>query len=214
VLVPFAVGALLLGALLSTLRGARSPLPRAVVVAWLAPYALVGCAFYASDAERWTFLLPLLWLCVAVSPRPRHVLAAVAAIAVANAIVWLPVARDDGVRVRARLAAAHLVDGDLVIGPGHGWDEYLGFYEGPRVVPFPLVYWAGRVGGAAPLGPAVAAAAATAPRVFVARFADDGDPMGWKELTQFGITRDNARALLPPGELVDVGDGHFELRRR
>jgi len=43
--------------------------------------------------------------------------------------------------------------------------------------------------------------------VYVARFADDGDPMGWKELVQFGITRDNAHALLPPGHAVPVGDG-------
>jgi hypothetical protein len=212
VLAQFAVGALLLGLLLSTLRGARSPLPRAVVLAWLVPYALVGCAFYASDAERWTFLLPLFWLLVAATPRPRRALAAVAAVALANAVVWLPVARDDGVRVRARRAAAHLADGDLVIGPGHGWDEYIGFYEGPRVVPFPLVYWAGKLGGAAPLAHAVEVAAAGAPRVFVARFADDGDPMGWKELALFGITRANAGPLLPAGELIDVGDGLQQLR--
>jgi hypothetical protein len=213
VLAPFAVGALLLGGLLSSLRGARSPLPRAVVVAWLVPYALVGCAFYASDAERWTFLLPLLWLAVAATPRPRLAVAAVAAVAVANAIVWLPVARDDGIRVRAHQAAAHFADGDLVIGPGHGWDEYIGFYDGPRVTPFPLVYWAGKLGGRAPLARAVTAAVARAPRVFVARFDDDGDPMGWKELVQFGVTRANAHSLLPPGALVDIGDGIRELRR-
>jgi hypothetical protein len=215
VLGQFTVGALLLALLLSSLRGARSPLPRVVVLAWLGPYALVGCAFYASDAERWTFLLPLLWLLVAATPRPRRVFVSIAALAAANAIVWLPVARDDSMRLRARRAAAHLADGDLVIGPGHGWDEYIGFYEGPRVVPFPLVYWAGRLGGTGPLARAVAAAAVATParRFFVARLDDDGDPMGWKELALFGVTRGNVRALLPPGELVDVGDGLRQLRR-
>ena len=43
--------------------------------------------------------------------------------------------------------------------------------------------------------------------LYLARFADDGDPMGWKELRQFGIDRANARALLPPGRFVPVGDG-------
>jgi hypothetical protein len=211
VLVPFAVGALLLGMALTLVRGARSPLPRAVVAAWLLPYALVGCVFYASDAERWTFLLPLLWLAVAATPRPRHALAVMLAIALANTIVWLPVARDDRLRVQARRAAVHLADGDLVIGPGHGWDEYIGFYEGPRVVPFPLVYWVGRLGGRAPLARELAVAAARTPRVFLARCNDDRDPLGWKELVQFGITRDNLRALLPPGELVAIGDGLCQL---
>ena len=36
--------------------------------------------------------------------------------------------------------------GDLVVGPGHGWDEYLGFYDRARGHAVPLVYWAGAVG--------------------------------------------------------------------
>jgi hypothetical protein len=206
VLGQFAVGAIALGLLASSLRPA---LPRAIVLAWLVPYSLVGLAFYASDAERWTFLLPLLWLSVVAS---RRAVAAIAVITVANAVFWIPIARDDTLRRRASAAATHLADGDLVIGPGHGWDEYIGFYDGPRVTPFPLVYWAGKLGGRDALERAITDAAAHAPRVFVARFSDDADPMGWKELVQFGITRDNARLLLPSQNTIDVGDGLQQLR--
>src|SRR5262249_2157277 len=113
VLGQFAVGALVLAWLLWARRGARLPLPRAVVLAWLVPYALVGCAFYASDAERWTFLLPLAWL--AASARPRRALAVAAALVVATAGVWLPTARDATLRTRAQ-APARLLQ------PGHGSD--------------------------------------------------------------------------------------------
>jgi hypothetical protein len=196
----FAVGA---AAALALATGARRPLSRAATAAWIVPYALVGVAFYASDAERWTFLLPLAWL--AAAAHPRRALAVAAGIALANVAVWLPTARDATLRLRAGAAAQKLADGDVVVGPGHGWDEYIGFYDGPRVTPFPLVYWAGAVGRDAL--PATLARVAAGHRLFVARFADDGDPMGWKELRLFGITRDNARALLPAGHDVDVGDG-------
>ena len=197
----FAVGAAA-AALLAT--GARRPLSRAATAAWIVPYALVGVAFFASDAERWTFLLPLLWL--AAAAHPRRALATAALVFAANVVLWLPTARDTTLRTRADAAARHLADGDVVVGPGHGWDEYIGFYQGPRVTTFPLVYWAGAVGAQAL--PSTLARAAAGHRLFVARFADDdADPMGWKQLRLFAITRDNARALLPPGTTVPVGDG-------
>jgi hypothetical protein len=217
VLACFAAGAAALAMLLSSLRAARPLLPRAAVVAWLVPYASVGCAFYASDAERWTFLLPLLWLAVAPTEKFRRVAVTVAAVALANAVVWIPSARDRTLRDRASRAATHLADGDLVIGPGHGWDEYLGFYDGPRITPLPLVYFAGKLSSRDALARAIADAVAHAPRTFVARFpdshGDDGDPLGWKELSQFGVTRENVRSLLPPGNLTDAGDGLQELTR-
>jgi hypothetical protein len=196
----FAVGAVAAGALAACV---RRPLPRAAMAAWLVPYALVGVAFYASDAERWTFLLPLLWL--AAAARPRLALGVAAFALAANLVLWLPTARDATLRTRAAAAATQLRDGDVVVGPGHGWDEYIGFYEGPRVVTFPLVYWAGAVGRDAL--PDAIARAAGGHRLFLARFTDDGDPMGWKELRQFGITPANARTLLPAGHAVPVGNG-------
>ena len=202
----FAVGA---AAALALAGCARRPLGRAATAAWIVPYALVGVGFWSSDAERWTFLLPLVWL--AAAARPRRALAVAALVFAANVALWLPAARDATVRARARAAARHLADGDLVLGPGHGWDEYLGFYDGPRVTPFPLVYWAGAVGKAAlpsEIARAVAAARAARHAVFLARLSpDDPDPMGWKELRLFDVTRANVRALLPPGRVTPVGDG-------
>jgi len=196
----FAVGAAAAIALATCM---RRPLSRAATLAWVRPYALVGVAFWASDAERWTFLLPVAWL--AASARPRRALAVAALVFVANLVVWLPTARDATVRVRAEAASRHLADGDVVVGPGHGWDEYIGFWSGPRITTVPLVYWAGAVGPAAL--PSTLARALAGRRVFIARLVDDGDPMGWKELRRFDITPANARALLPPGHAVPIGDG-------
>jgi hypothetical protein len=196
----FAVGAMAAAALATCM---RAPLPRHARAAWILPYALVGVAFWASDAERWIFLLPLAWL--AAAAQPERALAIAGFVFAANLVLWLPTARDQTIRRHASAAAAHLADGDVVIGPGHGWDEYVGFYDGPSVTNVPLVYWAGAVGVAAL--PSTIARLAAGRRVFVARFADDGDPMGWKELVRFGINRDNARGLLPTGHAVAVGDG-------
>jgi hypothetical protein len=204
----FAVGAAAAAALLAT---ARRPLPRAATWAWLAPYSLVGLVFYASDAERWVFQLPLLWL--AASARPRSATVIAIGLVAANAALWLPTARDERIRLRAEAAAQLVGDGDLVIGPGHGWDEYIGFFDGARVQTFPLIYWAGAVGRAqlpARLAQTVAQTRQQGHRVFLARLRDDGDPMGWKELRQFGVGPAEARALLPAGRAVAVGD---ELER-
>ncbi len=198
--VAFAVGAAAAIALATCM---RRPLPRAATLAWIAPYALVGVAFWSSDAERWTFLLPLAWL--AAAARPRRALAVAAAIFAANVILWLPTARDATLRARAVAAARHLHPGDAVVGPGHGWDEYVGFYDTSGARPFPLVYFAGALGPGAL--PSALADAARGHRLFVARFADDGDPMGWKELRRFGIDRSNVRTLLPPGHAAPIGDG-------
>lgn len=203
----FAVGA---AALVSLATCARRPFGRLALAAWIAPYALVGLLFYGSDAERWTFLLPLLWLAAAAG-RPRRARIVAAAVAAANLALWMPTAREAAVRARAEAAARHVADGDLVIGPGHGWDEYIGFWGGPRVRALPLVYWAGAVGRArlpAVVAREVAAARAGGHAVWLARLhGDDGDPLGWKELRLFGIGPAEARALLPPGRARDAGDG-------
>jgi hypothetical protein len=205
VAVAFAVG---LAAALALATCMRRPLPRAVVVAWVAPYALVAVRFFGSDAERWVFLLPLAWL--AAAARPRRALTIAALVAVANVASWLPAARDATFRDRAVAAAAHLEPGDLVIGPGHGWDEYLGFYDRSGVTPLPLIYCAGAYGVAALpdlFAGAVATTRAAGHRVYLARLVDDGDPNGWKELRQFGVTPATARRLLPRGHAVAIGAG-------
>ena len=205
VVAAFAVG---LAALVALATGMRRPLPRAVVIAWVAPYALVALRFFGSDAERWVFLLPLAWL--AAAAQPRRALTVAALVAVANVALWLPAARDATFRDRAVAAAAQLEPGDLVIGPGHGWDEYLGFYDRSGVTPLPLIYCAGAYGVAALpdlFAGAVATTRAAGHRVYLARLVDDGDPNGWKELAPLGITPATARQLLPRGHAVTIGAG-------
>jgi hypothetical protein len=214
VLGQFLVGAVALLALARLARRGGAPLGPGATWAWAIPYAAVGMAFFASDAERWVFLLPLGWLSVAAAGRPGRALAVAGLLAVANLVLWLPVARDDGFRARARLASRHLRAGDLVICPGHGWDEYLGFYEGPPVEIFPLVYYAGALGGRAPLAQALAAARARAERrgarALAVRLDDRRDPLGWKELRPFGVTPVTVGELVP-GRRVPLGDGVAEI---
>jgi hypothetical protein len=222
VLALFAIGAAAAAALAWTVAArepatARLPLGRAATAAWLVPYAAVGGAFFASDAERWVFLLPLGWLTVATARRRAGAALAIAAlVAAVNVAVTLPRARDDGWRVRAAAASRQARAGDLVVSPGHGWDELIGFYDGPAVEPFPLVYYAGATGGRAALAATLGARAATTRarggRVLLVRLDDGSDPMGWKELRPFGVTPSDVAGLLPAGTRVALGDGVEELR--
>src|SRR6185503_12893071 len=120
-------------------RKTRLPLGGAATATWAISYGAVGVAFFASDAERWIFLLPLLWLTASTAPRFRLRALVIAALLVGtNFALFLPRARDGSWRVLASRAASHAHPNDLVISPGHSWDEYLGFYDGPQVEPFPL----------------------------------------------------------------------------
>jgi hypothetical protein len=212
--VPGALALILLGRIAAS---APAALGRAASLAWAIPYGAVGVAFFASDQERWVFLLPLFWLQVAAArPRARTALAVACALGALNVAVWLPRARDSSWRDRARVAASHARAGDLIVSPGHGWDEYLGFYDGPPVGHYPLVFHAGRLGSVPALTRDLAAAVADARRrghdVLLVRFDPDGDPMGWKELRPFGVTPENARALLPDDREVPLGDGVYRLQ--
>jgi hypothetical protein len=184
----FAVGAAALAALLRLAWAGGLPLGRNGTLVWAAGYGAVGVAFFPSDHERWIFLLPLLWLSVAAAARVRSTAALAAGLLVANLALWGPRARDGEWRRRAEAATAHLQPGDLLISPGHGWDEYVGFWSGPEVRRFPLAFWAGELGSREALEARLFRELASAPRVVLVRMGDDGDPMGWKELRLFGVT--------------------------
>lgn len=167
------------------------------LLAWFVPFALLGVSYFPSDHERWIFVLPLLWFLVGCAPRRRDPFV-VLVIAVANLALWLPVAKDRAPLERAAAVRPLLLPGDLVIAPGHAWDELVGFeapIASPGIVRLPLVYHA----GITPELPAyVAHARAAAPRTILLRLdGSDVDPRGWKDLAAFGITRDNVGALLP-----------------
>jgi hypothetical protein len=207
----FLVGAGALAVMLALGRRGGAPLGRAVTLGWLLPYAAVGVAFFPSDPERWIFLLPLGWLSVAAAARARATWGLACVLVCVNLALWLPRAADDSWRRRAEAASAHLRPGDLVVSPGHGWDEYVGFWSGPETRAFPLVYFAGALGGRAPLAARISEEMARAPRTVLLRGDDDGDPMGWKELRLFGIAPADLPSLVP-GERVVLGDGVSYLR--
>lgn len=167
------------------------------LLAWAVPFVLLGVSYFPSDHERWIFVLPLLWYLVARTPRRRDPFV-VLTMAVANLALWLPVARDRAPLARAAAVRPLLSPGDLVISPGHAWDELVAFEQpvaAPGIVRLPLVYHA----GITPELPAyIARARAQAPRTILLRLdGSDADPRGWKDLRAFGIARDNVDALLP-----------------
>ena len=195
--------------------GAAFVVGRAAALCWALPYAAVGVAFFASDSERWLFLLPLAWMLAgdgaARSPgRLRAGLLLGAGLLALSLGLGLPRAHDPSRRQRADAAAALMADGDLVVSPGHGWDEYVGFYSPRRVERFPMIYFCGALGGreamTAELALRVERARQAGHRVYWLRGDEPATREGWKDLALFGVTPASAPALLP-GRPVAVAAG-------
>lgn len=206
----FLLGLVPLGALLVAARAGRATLRKLdgnALLTWTAPYAAVGVAFFGADPERWIFVLPAGWIVAAalLLDRTRASRAAAAVLAWVGLFnlctaVW-PAHRDQWPRQKAEATAALLRDGDLVIFPGHSWDEYIVFYGKAHIEPFPVSYYAARDGvaaGWARLDRELAAARARGGRVFCARVFDDADedPRGFWELGTVGVARAALKARL------------------
>ena len=178
-------------------RRALAPLPTRALLAWAAPYALLGFLFFATDPERWLFLLPLIWLLFAAARPGRWAQPLAAALVAVNLVTAvIPGMTDIGPRWRARAVEAVVDDGDLVIFPGHDWDEYIGFYDPRNVRVFPLTFFIGAFGvngGLAKLERAIGHARARGGQVWVVRvYDDDPGPRGWNELALLGFGRETA----------------------
>jgi hypothetical protein len=196
--------ALLVGVIVAR-RGALPPLPRTPLAVWIGAYAAMALGFFGADHERWLFVLPPLWLlasaAISTLARPSLVAAAaVALLAAANAATAIgPATRERWDRTRAEDAAAVMSDGDLVIFPGHSWDEYVGFYPRRDLEPLPLAYYAGVLGPGgclARLDREVAAARRRHARIWALRLDDaDGTP-GFYELASLGLSRSSLGAVL------------------
>lgn len=219
VLLGLAALAVLVGAAVRARRG-LTHLPAPALVAWSAPYVVMALAFFGSDHERWLFVLPPLWLVGAAAlgrSRRGAVVGAllVAGIAAANWRGAIGPAMDyTWDQTRADAATEPMRDGDLVVFPGHGWDEYVGFHSGRKVVPLPLVYYAGVLGAAgceARLLADVRAARARGARVWAVRLPVGGEPApgerdegGLVELARLGLDRAALGRLLSRFALTPV----------
>ena len=108
--------------------------------------------------------------------------------------------------------------GDLLVSPGHSWDEYIGFYRPVPLDRFPMIYFCGKLGGREPmrveLGRRVADARARGARVFLARLDEPASSAGWKELALFDVAPATVDALLPAGRRVAVAPGLERLDPR
>ena len=213
-LVPLA--ALFVGAVSSFGRRVRERLDLRALGWWAAPYAILGIAFFGADPERWIFVLPAGWILAAALvlqlPRPsRAVVAVLVWVGAFNltTAIW-PAHRDEWPKQKAELTANQLRDGDLLIFPGHSWDEYVVYYGTAKIEPFPLSYYAARDGAAAAwarLDKEIAAARARGGRVFCVRMFDDRDedPRGFWELGTVGISRAQLKdALTQRGRPITI----------
>jgi hypothetical protein len=219
----FLLGLVPLGAFVVGLVTARRGLARVdapALVWWIVPYALLGVAFFGSDPERWIFVLPAVWILAAALllqlVRPaRAAWPVLLWIGVFNLVtaVW-PAHHDHWPRQKAEATAALLHDGDLVIFPGHSWDEYIVFYGKAHVEPFPVSYYAARDGAEAcwaRLDREAAEARARGGRLFVVRVLDDSDvdPRGFWELDSKGVSRallkERVLRLGTPAPLTPIG---------
>ncbi len=168
---------------------------------WALPYAALGVAFFASDSERWIFLLPVGWMvAAALLCRSQHAVTACAVTLLYVLLLNLVAADRAGlpatpgcVADRAERSSALFADGDLVIFPGHGWDECVAL-SSHAVVPLPLAYYVARDGAPSAwerVRREETSALAAGHHVWVLRVYDehDDDARGFDELAQLGLDR-------------------------
>lgn len=178
------------------------------LLAWLAPFGAFALYFYPSDSERWLFVLPAILLYLAPGlggppprrgggwPRLRGPSVTVAGLVlVCNVAVYqLPAAMDTDAVHRAAVVDRLVTKQDLVVSPGHGWDELIGLSVHRPARRYSLVYHAGTSG----LGPAVTrmyrqirATWRSGGKVYAARLRDRRDRRGYKELEWFGLEEED-----------------------
>ncbi len=174
---------------------ARPDWPARSVIALVAPYAACGFLFFPSESERWLFLLPVFWMWAdpALAKRKWQACAVLGALLCWNVIRGVLPSKGTDAATRAQATAALLRPGDLVIAPGHGFDELLDLDAPmpPQSELYLLSYYVGRDGRDRALAQ-LAQKAQAAKRVVLVRFSNDADPQGWKELALLGVSRAHA----------------------
>ena len=191
-------------------------LSRRAVWALVIPYTIFGLMFFPSDPERWIFLLPLFWMWAAPAlARARGLaVAGLAILLVYNVSIGVRPLLDPTPRLRVQEARKVIREGDLVIGPGHGWDEYLDLFEPmPKDAELFLVaYHAGKDGPDAALEH-IRRAAPLAHRVVLVRFYEDADPQGWKELNVLGVSAKRIKEAAGAGQVERLAPDVYAITR-
>jgi hypothetical protein len=139
-------------------------------------------------------------------------LVVLAAYNIATGVVPLA-GRTEAAKVHA--AREVLREGDLVVGPGHGWDEALDL-EGPLPKGAELVllsFYAGRDGADQALA-RVREQASSGRRIVLVRFIEDDNPEGWKELAVLGLDRQRVREALGARTLERLGPDVYAVPRQ
>jgi hypothetical protein len=180
------------------------------VVLWAAPLVLFAATFFPSDTERWIFVMPAVALYLAPAAGRGATVVLLLTVLVNGAVYQLPAAIDRTPLRRAAAVDAHLRPNDLLVYPGHSWDELIGMrLPRPTARATPrnaerlcFIYY---VGAERSLQLAVARtrraidrAFARGGRAFVARLHDDHDDQGFKEMGWFGLSRQGFAAIFAP----------------
>lgn len=120
---------------------------------WIFPFLCFGLVFWPSATERWIFILPCIWFALGNSIRTSSFLMLVSFPLVLFMILvnfWIlrkERVKDIEVREKSSYISSFLKEGDMIVYPGHSWDEYIGFYEGKNVKRFILTSIAGELRG-------------------------------------------------------------------
>jgi hypothetical protein len=223
----FVAGLLPLGALALLVGEHHALLPSRlwrIGLLWVGPYAVLGLLFFGSDSERWIFVLPALWLIAgAMATRlPQRGRAAAFVVAYLALVNWAaaigPARVDHAIEQRVAEIAPALRDGDVVVFPGHGWDEYVWLYGRARIEPFPVSYYAARDGIDAAierLRRDVARVESAGGRAVTVRLLVpwDGDGRGFDELRLLGVDRDALERRLREAFVIErIDDRVMRLR--
>lgn len=187
--------------------------------AWLVPLVFFGFLFFPAATERWVFILPCLWLVFSLALLSHR--KAWVAPAAAIVMIFVPLVAniitvnqerqlDRRTLERSRAVSDLLRQGDLLLYPGHTWDEYIGFYEDAPVERFILASFAGEEQGdreafLTRLRGSLDETFSRGGRVIAVRVFDAPETHhGWSLLRALGIPRDDVLALLAEYEAQPV----------
>lgn len=174
-----------------------------LIITGVIPLSIFALLFYPSDTERWVFIMPVLIMSIAPRlSRPTSIFLIVL-IGVVNFIVYtLPKNLDLDPIQRAQAVDRLAQPNDLVVFPGHSWDELIGLSVSNPPQHFSFIYYVGAEKNLHQaiklLQQKIQQTLQTGAQVYVARLIDEHDSQGFKELSWMGMTAVGFRELFMP----------------